>query len=501
MANHGKGRQRDHYAYSPNKRSQSRRQEWRRQEIQGGNKHMSSVVRFSQETQNFRQALVGVVNIEFEEWPTRSLVCTTDEPKDLATLSSAIIHGYGQCSKICALSSFKFILTFPSEAHMEAALNNHGELDLWFSDIKKWSSYESCETRKVWLEVFRVPPRGWCWENFEQISNLWGRLISLGKSVCRTDSFESMKTLIEETLLQIEHVGYRVMVKEIGLAIQAVYQQQPPVIPPHSENRDSNGDVPGFEDEQDDLAETCDVRKDEPHNDNLDGELVKETPDFQSNSNSKLEVEELRDSREDCIHSASRTKTVSFSQIGYSESVLKLSQQLQALKDVSHPPPPGFENHGMNDKNHLETGCILKTLEHEVSPFKDGDYGVQQSEEVEPPPGFKKIAGLNQPPSKIASKRQPELPSKRLTRSQAKKNKESAGSCQVDLSNILSENLIEEERPQPTKSSETSESIVKLAKESLEVGRLLGISVIDKEEATLERIKKSLKNERKSRTN
>ena len=155
----------------------------------------------------------------------------------------------------------------------------------------------------------------------------------------------------------------------------------------------------------------------------------------------------------------------------------------------------------MNDKNHLETGCILKTLEHEVSPFKDGDCGVQQSEEVEPPLDFEKIAGLNQPPLKIASKRQPELPSKRLARSQAKKNKESVGRCQVDLSNILSENLIEEERSQPTRSSEASESIVKLVKGSLEVGRLLVMTVIDKEEAALERIKKTLKNERKRGTN
>ena len=77
----------------------------------------------------------------------------------------------------------------------------------------------------MWLEIFRVPPRGWCWENFERISNLWGRLISLGKSICRTDSFESMKMLIvtnsfhrieEEILLQIEYAGYRVMVKEIS---------------------------------------------------------------------------------------------------------------------------------------------------------------------------------------------------------------------------------------------------------------------------------------------
>ena len=82
------------------------------------------------------------------------------------------------------------------------------------------------------------------------------------------------------------------------------------------------------------------------------------------------------------------------------------------------------------------------------------------------------------------------MPSKRLTRSQAKKNKESLGRCEVDLSNILSENLIEEERSQPTRSSETSESIVKLAKESLEVGRLLGMTVIDKERQHWRELKK-----------
>ncbi|KAJ8428163.1 hypothetical protein Cgig2_028283 [Carnegiea gigantea] len=240
-----------------------------RVEKKGGKSHTGCVVSFSQETQNFKHTIVGDVSTEFEEWLAGSLVCTIDEFKDLATLSYAIIHGYGQCTTICALSSIQFILTFPSEAHMEAALNDHGELDLWFSDIKK---------------------------------------------------------RMDEILLQIEYAGYRVMVKEIGLAIHAVYHQQHPIRPPHSENIDSNGDV-------------------------LDGELIKETLDLQSISNSKLEVEELRDTKEDCIHSASRTKTVSFSQYGYSKAVLKLSQHLQALEDVSQPPPPGFENEGINHKN------------------------------------------------------------------------------------------------------------------------------------------------------
>ena len=77
---------------------------------------------------------------------------------------------------------------------------NHEELDLWFKDITKWRKYESCESRKVWVEVFGVPPRGWCWENFKKISELWSGLISFGKSILRTDSIEFMKMLLVTTI-------------------------------------------------------------------------------------------------------------------------------------------------------------------------------------------------------------------------------------------------------------------------------------------------------------
>jgi len=80
---------------------------------------------------------------------SRSLACTSEEPCDLGILSSAIISGYGQCTKIYALSGFKFILTFQTQEEMEAALQNHEELDIWFSEIKKWDKYECCNSRKA----------------------------------------------------------------------------------------------------------------------------------------------------------------------------------------------------------------------------------------------------------------------------------------------------------------------------------------------------------------
>ena len=98
-------------------------------------------------------------------------MCTYEEPRDLSALASAAISGYGECTKICSLSSCKFILTFPSIFQMEEALDNHAELDTRFINVKKWHKYDCCETRRVRLEIFGVPPHGWIWENFKGIAD------------------------------------------------------------------------------------------------------------------------------------------------------------------------------------------------------------------------------------------------------------------------------------------------------------------------------------------
>ena len=82
------------------------------------------MTRLSQESQPYMKSLEGQLNEEFGEWLNRSLLCTTDEPRDLATFASTIIDGFGQCTKICALSGFKFILTFHRVEEKEEALRN-----------------------------------------------------------------------------------------------------------------------------------------------------------------------------------------------------------------------------------------------------------------------------------------------------------------------------------------------------------------------------------------
>jgi len=218
------------------------------------------------------KSMKGKVNEDFIPWLSRSLVCSSRVRRDLATLADAIINNYGQCSRISALSGFKFILTYPSVEARDAALENHEELDLWFYEVKKWDRYEVCSSRKVWLEIIGVPPHGWDWENFKKIADLWGYLICLGKPLVRTDAFDSMKVLIEtdrltfiedDFILHIEDLGYRVHVREV-VSAGVVYQNVRSSQSQEDEDIESNSEVPGFKDVAKSVDQETDV-----HNQNM----------------------------------------------------------------------------------------------------------------------------------------------------------------------------------------------------------------------------------------
>ena len=61
--------------------------------------------------------------IDNTEWLIRTLVCTTAESRDLATLASAINGSIGQYIKVAALSCHKFLLTFPTLEEFRVSSN------------------------------------------------------------------------------------------------------------------------------------------------------------------------------------------------------------------------------------------------------------------------------------------------------------------------------------------------------------------------------------------
>jgi len=462
-------------------------------------KNEVQIVRMSQESQPYRKRLQGQVNSEFEEWLNRSLVCTSYEPRDLATLSSAIINGFGQYTKICALSSFKFILTFSTIEQMEAAWSNHEELDLWFSEINKWRSSDYCECRKVWIENFGVPPHGWLGENFNRIAEIWGRVICLSKPIYRTDSFESMKVLVvtdifqrieDNLILVIGDEGYRIFITEIGPALPISQRNCSSPSNPAMENQDSNNDVPGFEDLDDELAEGNDVAQSDLRNVVVNDELVntvaKSNPMVQISSNSNCEGGKAGASMENSINSVTRTKTVSFSQNGFSEEIIKISQHLQPLRnptDSELPPPPGFENRRTVGLGENASPNAIQTI----------DAHLEEGEVVAP-----KV-------SVIATPRELQPSAVRFNNSLEEGPKNRSIECQAHagLGKVKSAN----QQPQiPAKghsatvsSTYTSDSIRKIAEEALHIGELLGVKVVQHKQGAVSRITETLKKSRVSK--
>ncbi|KAJ8450401.1 hypothetical protein Cgig2_004858 [Carnegiea gigantea] len=372
---------------------------WRKKNKFRDNSVEAKDLRFSQEGQRDSKILHEEVNSEFISWLNRSLVCTSDDPRDLAALASALISGYRQCTKIYSLSSFKFILTFPTVEQMEEALNNHQELDLWFSEVKRWDKYEYCETRMVWLEIIGVPPHGWKWENFKKIADIWGKLICLAKPIIRTESFESMKILI----------------REIGPAIQVIQTVQKSPNSSSMEAMDSNEGVLGFEDIEDDVA-SANVAQDDSRRldtvaieDDDDHEVVKEAEDVSNEDKQANGVLETA-------------------------SIQQLEQEQQILAKM-FASPVQLDN------------TTAETLEKN------------------------KKAKTTYKRKSIASRRI-------LTRRRK---------------------MLQSSSKSTDNSNKTSEGTRQLARDVLKIGKILGVAVIDKEDATIKRITTSLKKEKKAR--
>ena len=83
-----------------------------------------------------------------------------------------------------------------------------------------------------------------------------------------------------------------------------------------------------------------------------------------------------------------------------------------------------------------------------------------------------------------------------MTRSQSKKCKEMAGRSKIILKSNVSGVGGNEGSPLESESVNTTESVRKLAEESIELGELLGLKVVANKEDAIKRITESLKKAR-----
>jgi len=103
------------------------------------------------------------------------------------------------------------------------------------------------------------------------------------------------------------------------------------------------------------------------------------------------------------------------------------------------------------------------------------------------PPGFGILEALTPLQRQEVATGQPKVATRGVTRSQTRRIIESGVRCQRGLNMTSSGDQSVTRRSKATRSSSssTTESIAKLAKESLEMGSLLGLKIRDKKEVAL----------------
>ena len=324
-----------------------------------------------------------------------------------------------------------------------------------------------------------------------------------------------LRTIHCDLILNIEDLGYRILIREIGPVLQTIQTGQTSPSSPSMEAMDSNEGVLGFEDIEDEVA-SVDVARDDSRRlntvateDKDDNEEVKVTEDVSNEGN------QANGSPGDSLISTTRTRSVNFSQNGYSEEVFKISQHAPSLglgaayqQPAQHAcQPPGF---GSIANDHANVG-IDGTAFPQIT-LEDGDSTAQQLEEELPrPPGFDSPkrhdhsellvdpACESKPPSS-ASPIQLAITAPE-TLELNKKAKTTFKKKPVPSLRILTRRrkMLQSSSKSTDNSNKTSEGTRQLARDALEIGRILGLAMIDKEDAAIKTITTSLKKERKAR--
>jgi len=434
----------------------------------------------------------GELNEVFLEWLNKSLICVSEVAWDLEVLNQALVKD--GCSKIRSLSKYKFVLTYQTREQKEEVFKNQVNLANWFHEVKNWDIYEVCKIRRFWVEVFGVPPHGWSMRNFERIVSFWGKLVCLETPIEDTISFESMKILVESNsfqevmghlILQIGDAGYRIMVKEASCS----FVINPQFIAPESSS--STGvkkvnEVSSGPDHYGDMASKNTggfIQGIQP------SRLVCTNPDEVTRGAPLFEFETevgQCDENDASINSmsktaSSKTKTAQLSGNGYSEEVAKIYSSMPAhkAKELVNLSVPG----SINYQEGLNSGTIEEGNGESLFP-----------------PGFEDINATEGSFTWKGKKQQKPLavPGKRITRSQAKRSKET-GVCQQAISSKNGPDTGEKEgKHHVGKDVSNSDSITKLVKESFEVGELLGLRIIGNKDEAIRSFADRLRRERDS---
>jgi len=240
-------------------------------------------------------------------------------------------------------------------------------------------------------------------------------------------------------------------------------------------------------------AETENVNEDEGEQSPADQGSLKS----KSNSILATKARQPRLSPKDSINSVSRTKTATLSQQGDTEEAINSLLKVP-LEDGAIP----------SSLKTIEAGKrVVNSTEHvndHSLPNKEGclstpDVEKERSESVEPPPGFEDKGGWLSTPNVEQGRNEGDGPPLGSDKIEAQKIvKKNPRRKQLCTERRLTRSQMKLDK---SNSQSTTESMRKIAEDSLEIGRILGVKIIAFKGKAKRRIIDSLKEDKRKRSN
>ena len=80
------------------------------------------------------------------------------------------------------MQPYKGLVTFDTKEDREEAMKSSMELLLkHFVEVRYWSEEEGCQTRRMWIKCYGLPPHVWSRGDLKKLAKVWGMMVFLDK--------------------------------------------------------------------------------------------------------------------------------------------------------------------------------------------------------------------------------------------------------------------------------------------------------------------------------
>ena len=155
---------------------------------------------------------------------SKSIIGESIFPVNIEVMEERLRRDWYTIVDVKPMGAYKTLITFETKEDVEDALGSDFLLN-YFEGIRRCSEDEFCQTRRVWIECFGLPPHAWSASNLRKIGEQWGTVVCIDKKAVERMDFCSAKILIDTCYFPIIQnwvyfsvggKGYDIFIKEMG---------------------------------------------------------------------------------------------------------------------------------------------------------------------------------------------------------------------------------------------------------------------------------------------